>query len=265
MNNAALVKDGKIYHIEPACGSFIYFPTCQPEPSGYQTRVIPVKNVAVQDIADIIKPLVHEKTILNVDAKRNILVASGTADEIARVMDMVSTFDIDVLKGRSFGLFPLTHVDPKTMIEELQSVFYQTKGKGEKSDFFQFIPIQRLNAVLAVTRQAHYLEDIESWVFRLDKANTASGGGVNVYKVQHADAKKLAATLNQIFTGAKSKDTSATVAPGETAATMSNQDPTNMGNTPSDMGNAPSNMGNVPSGNLGIFAVNQSDENSSGR
>jgi len=126
----------------------------------------------------------------------------------------VGTFDIDVLKGRSFGLFPLTHVDPKTMIEELQSVFYQ-KAKGEKSEFFQFIPIKRLNAVLAVTHQAHYLEDIESWIFRLDKANTASGGGVNVYKVQHADAKKLAATLNQIFTGSKNKDTSASVAPGE--------------------------------------------------
>jgi len=266
MNNAALVKDGKIYHIEPA--SEALFISDLNSRSGYQTRVIPVKNVAVQDIADIMKPLVHEKTILNVDGKRNILVASGTADEIARVIDLVGTFDIDVLKGRSFGLFPLTHVDPKTMIEELQSVFYQ-KAKGEQSEFFQFIPIKRLNAILAVTHQAHYLEDIESWIFRLDKANTASGGGVNVYKVQHADAKKLAATLNQIFTGAKNKDTSASVAPGETADTMSNQDTTNTGNAPSSTGgsplgtsNTPSNIGTTPTGNLGTFAVNPSAENS---
>jgi general secretion pathway protein D len=267
MNNAALVKEGKIYHIEPAADA-LYLSDLSASRSGYQTRVIPVKNVAVQDIVDIIKPMVHEKTILNVDAKRNILVASGTADEIARVLDMVGTFDINVLKGRSFGLFPLTHVDPKTMIEELQSVFYQ-KGKGEKSEFFQFIPIQRLNAVLAVTHQAHYLEDIESWIFRLDKANTASGGGVNVYKVQHADAKKLAATLNQIFTGSKNKDTSASVAPGETADTMSNQDPTNTGNAPSNTGsspfgtsNTPSNTGTTPTGNMGTFAVNPIAENS---
>jgi general secretion pathway protein D len=267
MNNAALVKDSKIYHIEPASDAL--FISDLNSRSGYQTRVISVKNVAVQDIADIMKPLVHEKTILNVDAKRNIMVASGTADEIARVIDLVGTFDIDVLKGRSFGLFPLSHVDPKTAIEELQTVFYQ-KSKDDKADFFQFIPIQRLNAVLAVTHQAHYLQDIENWILRLDKANTASGGGVNVYKVQHADAKKLAATLNQIFTGAKSKDTAASIAPGETADTFSNQDPTNTGNTPSstsnspsNMGNSPSNMGNTPSGNMGIFAVNQVDENSS--
>jgi len=267
MNNAALIKNGKIYHIEPSADA-LFLSDMSASRSGYQTRVIPVKNVGVQDIVDIIKPLVHEKTILTVDAKRNILVASGTADEIARVLDMIGTFDIDVLKGRSFGLFPLTHVDPKTVIEELQTVFYQ-KAKGEKSEFFQFIPIQRLNAVLAVTHQAHYLEDIEDWIFRLDKANTASGGGVNVYKVQHADAKKLAATLNQIFTGSKSKDTSASIAPGETADTMSNQDPTNTGNSPSNTGgspfgasNTPSNLGGIPAGNMGTFAVNPSAENS---
>ncbi|MEI6069022.1 MAG: type II secretion system secretin GspD [Methylococcaceae bacterium] len=268
MNNAALIKNGKIYHIEPTADA-LFLSDMSASRSGYQTRVIPVKNVGVQDIVDIIKPLVHEKTILTVDAKRNILVASGTADEIARVLDMIGTFDIDVLKGRSFGLFPLTHVDPKTVIEELQTVFYQ-KGKGEKSEFFQFIPIQRLNAVLAVTHQAHYLDDIEDWIFRLDKANTASGGGVNVYKVQHAEAKKLAATLNQIFTGSKSKDTSASIAPGETADTLSNQDPTNTGNSPSNTGgspfgtsNTPSNLGTTPTGNMGTFAVNPSDQNSS--
>ncbi|MEY3761366.1 MAG: type secretion system protein GspD, partial [Pseudomonadota bacterium] len=275
MNNAALIKNGKIYHIEPTADA-LFLSDMSASRSGYQTRVIPVKNVGVQDIIDIIKPLVHEKTILTVDAKRNILVASGTADEIARVLDMIGTFDIDVLKGRSFGLFPLTHVDPKTVIEELQTVFYQ-KAKGEKSEFFQFIPIQRLNAVLAVTHQAHYLEDIEDWIFRLDKANTASGGGVNVYKVQHADAKKLAATLNQIFTGSKSKDTSASIAPGETADSMSNQDPSNTGNsssntsgspfgtsnTPSNLGGNPSNSSGMPTGNMGTFAVNPSDQNSS--
>lgn len=223
MNNAALVKDGRIYHIEPAAEA-LYTSSISSGRSGYQTRIIPVKNVPVQDIADILKPLVHEKTILNVDGARNILVASGSADEIARVMDMVSTFDIDVLKGRSFGVFPLAHVDPETMIKELEGIFYQ-KGKADESEFFQFIPLERLNAVLAVTHQARYLEDIENWVYRLDRANTASGGGVNVYKVQHVDAEELAGTLNEIFTGAARKDKSAKLAPGQTATSLTNKQP----------------------------------------
>jgi general secretion pathway protein D len=278
MNNAALVKDGRIYHIEPTADA-LFTSDLSARAAGYQTRVIPVKNVAVQDIADIIKPLVHDKTILNVDGKRNILIAAGSADEIARVMDMIRTFDIDLLKGRSFGLFPLAHVDPKNMIEELQSIFSEKgKGKGDDSDFFKFIPIERLNSILAVTRQAHYLEDIESWIFRLDKANTASGGGVNVYKVQHVDAKKLAATLNQIFNTSKGKDSSASVAPGEVADSISNDDSSSSGGSSSGMNNSSSGMGGNSSSsgmdsssssmgnsssNMGVFNANQDEESAS--
>lgn len=225
MNNAALVKDGKIYHIEPAADALYTSDiSLGGGKDGYQTRVIPVNNVAVEDIVEVIKPLVQEKTILHVDGARNILVASGTPDEMSRVMDMVSTFDIDVLKGRSFGLFPLGHTEPETIIKELEEVF-STKDK-EDSGFFRFIPIERLNAILAITHQAKYLQDIETWVLRLDKANTATGGGVNVYKVQHADAEELADTLNEIFTGAAKQDKSAKVAPGKKASEISNKSTT---------------------------------------
>jgi general secretion pathway protein D len=200
MNNAALVKDGAIYHIEPI-NEALYsanFSSNRGGKSGYQMRVIPVKNVAVDNIADLIKPLLHEKTLLTVDGRRNLLVVSGAADELARIMDMVNTFDIDVLKGRSFALFPLAHVDAETLIKELDEVFYK-KAKSDEDQFFRFMPIERLNAVLAITHQARYLKDIEQWVTRLDRANATTGGGVNVYKVQHVDAVELGNTLNDIF------------------------------------------------------------------
>lgn len=199
MNNAALVKDGDIYHIEPT-NEALYSANFSGNRgrSGYQMRVIPVKNVSVDNIAELLKPLLQEKTLLTVDGRRNLLVVSGAADDIARIMDMVNTFDVDVLKGRSFALFPLAHVDAETLIKELDEVFYK-KAKGDEDQFFRFIPIERLNAVLAITHQARYLHDIEQWVSRLDKANSTTGGGVNVYKVQHVDAVELANTLNDIF------------------------------------------------------------------
>ncbi|POZ53516.1 type II secretion system secretin GspD [Methylovulum psychrotolerans] len=226
MNGAALVKQGTVYHIEPAAdtlyNSDITSGGSNAGQVGYQTRIIPVRNVSVTEIAEVIKPLVQEKTILHVDSTRNILVASGTADEMSRVMDLVSTFDIDVLKGRSFGLFPLVHSDPEDVAKELEEIFVGKKGK-EESEFFHFMPLERLNAVLAVTHQGRYLQDIESWVLRLDKPNTASGGGVNVYKVQHADAEELADTLNEIFTGAQHQDRSAKVSPGQKSTELSNK------------------------------------------
>ncbi|MDD5412516.1 MAG: secretin N-terminal domain-containing protein, partial [Methylobacter sp.] len=173
MNNAVLIKDASIYHIEPdteaLASSSFSGPDTAAGRAGYQVRVIPIRNVAVQDLIDVMKPLVQEKTILNVDGARNVLIVSGTPDELGRVMDMVSTFDIDVLKGQSFGLFTLTHTDPETIIKELEAIFSK-KGKDQENDLFRSIPIDRMNAVMAVTHQNHYLKYSESWITRLDRA-----------------------------------------------------------------------------------------------
>ncbi len=260
MNNAALVKDGKIYHIEPAAEALYSSNFSAPGNagrSGYQVRVIPIRNVAVQDIADVIKPLVQEKTILTVDGTRNILVVSGSPDELGRVMDMVNTFDVDVLKGRSFGLFPLAHVDPETIIKELEEVF-DKKEKSDESSFFRFIPIERLNAVMAITHQASYLKDIENWVFRLDKTSSATGGGVNVYRVQNVNAEELASTLNEIFTGAAStkKEKSAKVSPGQQASEITNKEPAKQRVQKSSSGNKSSaQTGDAKVSNVGDVRI----------
>lgn len=221
MNNAALIKDGRVYRIEPSADAMFQSDLSGP---GYQIKAIPVQNVSVDELAKLIKPLVQEKAILAVDGARNMMVAAGSSEELARIMDLVNTFDIDVLRGRSFGLFPLSHVGPETIIKELEAVFNK-KGGADDNPFFRFIPIERLNSVLAITHKARYLEDIQNWVERLDRATAASGGGVNVYKVQHVDAVDLADTLNDIFSGTRQRrsERAARVAPGQTATEMSNR------------------------------------------
>ncbi|MGJ0486188.1 MAG: type II secretion system secretin GspD [Methylomicrobium sp.] len=226
MNNAALVKEGRIYHIEPTSEAMYSSGVGQGEgKTGFQSRVIPIRYVAATDLLEVIKPLLEEKTGINADAGRNTLVVSGSSAELERIMDLVATFDIDVLRGRSFGLFPLAHVAPEDVIKELEAVFNLKEGE-EKSNFFRFLPIERLNAVLAITQQQSYLQDIENWVQRLDRASSANGGGVNVYRVQHMDAVELADVLNAIFTGAAMPSKQAKVAPGQTAATISNKSAT---------------------------------------
>jgi general secretion pathway protein D len=259
MNNAALVKDGNIYHIEPAANALYSSElTIGRNMAGYQTKVIPVRNVAADEISKLLKPLVQEKTILQVDNDRNILVVSGTGDEVQRVQEMVGAFDTDVLRGRSFALFTLAHVEPETVIKELEAVFNDKSG-DKNAGFFRFIPIERLNAILAITHQARYLSEIESWVFRLDKANTASGGSVNVYKVQHVDAVELADTLNEIFNNAApKKNKAASVAPGQQAAeiTSSNPDGTTPASAPLDT-KASSAAGSQPTGDATVSDVGE--------
>ncbi|PKM37680.1 MAG: type II secretion system protein GspD [Gammaproteobacteria bacterium HGW-Gammaproteobacteria-10] len=231
MNSAALVKDeGGVYHIEPAADALYTSALSLADrrgrvlPAGYQVSVIPVRNVGVDNIVEILKPLLQEKTLLHSDPSRNLLLVGGNAAELLRVQEIVGIFDVDMMRGRSFALFPLTHVDPPTVIEELEQIF-DNKGKDDKGQYFRFIAIERMNAILAITHQSRYLSDIENWIIRLDRAQSATGGGVNVYKVQHVDAVQLAATLSEIYGVPVSQSGmgQASVAPGRRAVEVTSR------------------------------------------
>lgn len=230
VNNAALSVEDGMYMIKPA-NEAVYSASFQSLgtsrlPSGYQTRVIPVKNVAASEIAEILKPLLPEKALVHVDPNRNILLVSGSGAELSRVMEVVGTFDVDVLRGRSFALFTPAHVDASKIIEELEQVFQRVSDddKTGQTSFFRFIEIERLNAILAITHNAKYLQDIESWVYRLDRTNAEASGGVNVYRAQHVSALDLANTLSQIFgSGVSSRSGATSIASGRKALSATNK------------------------------------------
>jgi len=228
LNNAALTEQGGMYLIKPSnealYSSSISSLSGAKMPNGYQVRLIPVKNVAASELAEILKPLLPEKSLLHVDPNRNLILVAGSGAEISRALDVVNTFDVDILKGRSFALFTPANVSAGKIIEELEQIFNTKKSKDDEASFFRFIEIERLNAVLAVTHQAGYLKDIENWVFRLDRINTAAAGGVNVYRAKHVSATDLAETLSNIFgSGGSGKSSKASIASGRKSLSASNK------------------------------------------
>jgi general secretion pathway protein D len=55
-----------------------------------------------------------------------------------------------------------------------------------------------MNAVLAVTRKPEVLRTVESWIHRLDVADTARTG-VHVYNLKYGEARQVASVLNSMF------------------------------------------------------------------
>ena len=280
INNAALVMQNGMFLIKPSAEA-LYSTSgkslggASSMPAGYQVRVVPVRNVAAAEVAEILKPLLPEKALLHVDPKRNILLLAGSASELSRAVDLVNTFDIDVLKGRSFALFTPAHVDASVIIEELDQIFNNAAppatgksaaGAGKKdpeagagagaasSDhgFYRFIEIDRLNAVLAITQRAYQLKEIETWVLRLDKTNTDGKGGVNVYRAQHHSAADLANTLGTIFGNGSQRSNSASIASGRKSLSASNKS-----------GGNNSSMGGIGGGSSG-FGSNSNNGSSGG-
>ena len=229
VNNAALIRDANMYRIEPLNqalkgGVSPSLARRGAQSGGYRVQVMPLQYVGVEEMQEILKPMVSETSIVRADKARNLLMVAGTAKELEGIKQTVATFDVDYMQGMSFGIFPLHNSDVETINKELEEIFDSGDG-GPMSEMFRLIPLERLNAILAITPQPRYLDKIKLWISRLDKSTSGAGGGVIVYPVQHIKAVELADTLNEIFGGGgKRKTKDATVAPGRKAVKVSGKD-----------------------------------------
>uniref|UniRef100_UPI000554DB8A secretin N-terminal domain-containing protein n=1 Tax=Beijerinckia mobilis TaxID=231434 RepID=UPI000554DB8A len=143
---------------------------------------------------------------VRMEADSNLLIVQGTAAERQAAMEAAEMVDVDWLKSRSVAVLPLTNSSPDTVINEVHHILGTGEG-GLSKDIVQMQPINRLNAVLAVSRNHAAIQKVTQWVAKLDKADYTALG-VKVYKLQYANAKTVAKMLNQIYGGSGGGQTS---------------------------------------------------------
>lgn len=187
---------------------------------GYQTYVVPLRYVAVDEMKKILEPFLTEGAILSVDERRNLLMLAGTSQELQSWLETVEIFDVDWMTGNSVGLFELDYVEPARIVEELRQVL-GLQTDGQTPSLISLEPIDRLNAILAITPQPRYLEMVRTWVDRLDHAEGGPGTRLYVYRVKNRKATDLAEVLNTMFESTDIGGTSPVrLAPGATPVTM---------------------------------------------
>jgi general secretion pathway protein D len=230
----------------------------QPLAPGYGAIVVPLNYIGANEMAAILRPMVPGDAILRVDNVRNMLVMAGSRAQAEGWLEMVRTFDVNVLEGMSVGVFPLKYVSIQEVSAALQlmsgggapgagapgagvapAVTTARPGGGaaaapgasmaalgEGNPLFgalRIIPIERLNSILVITPRASYLDEARRWIAKLDQAGT--GGAqpqLNIYKVQNGNARHLASVLSGIFGGsAGGMSTNSGVAPGLGTSTTS--------------------------------------------
>ena len=107
-------------------------------------------------------------------------------------------FDVDWMRGMSFGLFPVETGDPEAIAQELDTVFANDQ-EGPTKGMVRFVPNRRLKAILVITSRPEYLKKAETWLRRLDMVGQATEKQVHVYHIQHRPAGELAQLLQKIY------------------------------------------------------------------
>lgn len=162
-------------------------------PVGFAVEVVPLKYVAAAEMQKLLEPLLPAPGALRADPSRNILFVQGTQTERSAMRDNIALFDVDWLAGMSFALLTPKYVDASQLAKELREIL--GGQSGPIVDLVRFVTIDRLNAVLAISPQAAYLDELQRWVDRLDRAGEGTDQRLMVYYVQNGRASDLASVL----------------------------------------------------------------------
>jgi len=231
-------------------------------PPGSGAIIVPLQYIGAAEMATILRPMVPGEAILRVDNLRNLLVMAGTRAQAEGWLELINTFDVDLLKGMSVGIFPLKYAT----VREVEAALSLMTGGGaaaasraagaaggaqqsggaaggaaasagagasaaaqaEGNPFFgavRIMPIERISSILVVAPRASSLDEARKWIERFDRpSDNSTEAQLFVYPVQNGSAKHLASVLSGIFGGGSAQGSGGTgVAPGLGSSTGTTQ------------------------------------------
>ncbi|BFM21603.1 type II secretion system secretin GspD [Gilvimarinus japonicus] len=190
--------------------------------AGYTNVIVPLDYISAAQMVEILKPVASDAAFLRVDTLRNLIIIAGTRTQLTGWLEIIDTFDVDVLQGMSVAIMPIEH----TTVEEVDAALGTLLASAPNGDgdvlkgLVRVVPLESLGSILIVTSKASYLERVKHWIQRLDRTPEAGAEPqLFVYPVQNGTAEHLADLLGNIFgsSGGSSSDRKGNnVAPGLT-------------------------------------------------
>ncbi|MEN6684081.1 type II secretion system secretin GspD [Stenotrophomonas pavanii] len=238
-NNARMVYSGGRYNIVAADQALAgtVAPSTAPAASarGFEVRVVPLQFISATEMKKVLEPYARPNAIVNVDSGRNVITLGGTRAELENYLRTVEIFDVDWLSGMSVGVFPIQSGKAEQVAADLEKVFGE-ESKTPSAGMFRFLPLENANAVLVITPQVRYLDQIQQWLDRIDTA----GGSARLfsYELRYIKARDLAERLSEAFasSGNRGGSSPASLAPGAIPSQLGSDGDRGMDTTSSTLG-----------------------------
>jgi general secretion pathway protein D len=197
--------------------------TAPPASDRFITRLIPLKYIDAEAIAETLKPLVSKDASLVSYAPTNTVILTDAATNISRILSIVDNIDVETFK-EELSVIPLDHADAGTMAQQLSEIFgaevAEAGGRASRlptrsrrgsqatqagtaelasKGQVRIITDDRTNSLLVLASRQRTV-DIRKVVSRLD-VPVRGGGRIQVYRLRYADAEELANTISALLSG----------------------------------------------------------------
>ena len=217
-----------------------------PDSDRFITRLIPLRYIDAEAIAETLKPLVSKDASLVAYAPTNTVILTDAATNISRILSIVRSIDVETFK-EELSVIELQHADAATLAQQLSEIFGAEVGSSSAAGGVARLPtrarrptqagVQPGSADIATKGQVRIITDertnslvvlasrprtaeIRDVVLRLD-VPVRGGGRIHVYYLKYADAEELANTISALLSGQPAAPTggglSSTIGGGQSA------------------------------------------------
>ena len=241
MNGASLTQRDNVYRVSGSSSR-----RTGPNQLGGNFRIVPLTYIEAPQARSALQSFLSANVQVSANDQGRYLILSGEDGDLDNLQQIIATFDVDQMRGKSIALVPLKEANASAVATEVGQMFGDQNAKQ-----IRIVPIQRMNALLVTSDIPQNLRRAKQWIALLDRADRGSSR-VFVYPVQNRRAVELAGVLNGMF----GKSSSAGAAPTEAVAPSftpvhSQNSPSGGGALGSDLPSKPSVVEVPPNGSRG--------------
>ena len=208
INGFGMVKQGDLYRIVPlSIISHLPLPIEKtidagqiPEDDRTMLNLIFLKYVTADELEKILNPFLGENAVAYTYAPANIIFLLDSRRNMRRLMDLVSLFDSDSLANKRVHLFETVNGQPSDLVKELDAIV-KSIALNEKNAPIKFIPVNRINTIIAIAPNPGAFTEVEKWIKKLDVPAKITAGAVDnyVYRVKYGQAPLLAGAIMTLY------------------------------------------------------------------
>ena len=198
-NGATLIERNGVYAVVPLAAGATRNLVSGANAIGAGIQVVPLRYASAKDLAKVLEPYVAEGGKIAADPAPNALLVSGDAAVRQTLVGLIRAFDIDILAGQSYALFPVGDSDAAKRASEFERVL-QAQAEGALGGIVRVVPMDRVNAVLVVSSQQRYIDAARRFFGLTNQLEDATARAWHVYYVQNGQSTDLENLLQRAFT-----------------------------------------------------------------
>jgi general secretion pathway protein D len=208
INGFAMIQVGDIYRIVPLneVNRLPLKPDVNPKniPEDDRTmlNLVFLKYATVADLATLISNFQGEGATTVTYPPANLLLIQDSRRNMKRLMDLIALFDSNEFASQRVRLFEVKEGKPSDIAKELESIL-KSISLNEKTAPIKFLPIDRINTIIAVAPNPGAFDEIEKWIKKLDVPIQITAGSIDnyVYRVKYGRSETLAGAIMQLYGG----------------------------------------------------------------